>query len=349
MCYNKIMNTQKLLEQWLQKGLEEGAFPSAAAAAGRGAEVLAAACAGVTRQDGPEVNLDTRYDMASCTKVLAPTMIALKAIEEGLLTLDDTVGRFFDAPEDKRDITVRMLMTHTSGITPAFSLAEEAAGPQDVLRAILAHPLEGTPGDAPRYSCMGYILLTKMLETLLGAPVNRLAQERVFAPLGMTSTGYLPTGDNIAATEISRRTGKLIQGVVHDENARFQGGVSGNAGVFSNVPDMIRFCEMLALGGKGYLAPATLRAAIRNRTPGFETHRGLGFHLAGVDANFMGDLFPVDSFGHTGFTGTSFAIDPHTGFYVILLTNRVHPTRENLKLMRFRRAFHNALYAACNR
>ena len=165
----------------------------------------------------------------------------------------------------------------------------------------------------------------------------------------MASTGYLPTGDNIAATEISRRTGKLIQGVVHDENARFQGGVSGNAGVFSNVPDMIRFCEMLALGGKGYLAPATLQAAIRNRTPGFDTHRGLGFHLAGVDANFMGDLFPVDSFGHTGFTGTSFAIDPHTGFYVILLTNRVHPTRENLKLMRFRRAFHNALYAACNR
>ena len=105
MCYNKIMNTQKLLEQWLQKGLEEGTFPSATAAVGRGAEVLAAACAGVTRQGGPEVNLDTRYDMASCTKVLAPTMIALKAIEEGLLTMDDTVGLFFDAPEDTRDIT----------------------------------------------------------------------------------------------------------------------------------------------------------------------------------------------------------------------------------------------------
>ena len=135
-----------------------------------------AACAGVTRQDGPEVNLDTRYDMASCTKVLAPTMIALKAIEEGLLTLDDTVGLFFDAPEDKRDITVRMLMTHTSGITPAFSLAEEAAGPQDVVWAVLAHPLEGTPGDAPRYSCMGYILLTKMLETLLMKLVLTLVQ-----------------------------------------------------------------------------------------------------------------------------------------------------------------------------
>ena len=273
-------------------------------------------------------------------------MIALRAIEEGLLTLDDTVGRFFDAPDDKKDITVRMLMTHTSGITPAFDLSSEASGPDDAVRAILAHPLDGIPGDMPRYSCMGYILFAKMLEKLYGKKLDTLANDMVFAPLGMKHTGYLPNDTNVAATEINRRTGKLIQGVVHDENARFMGGVSGNAGIFSDLEDMIKFTEMLAMGGKDYLSANTLRVAIRNRTPGFDVHRGLGFHLGGTTQNYLGDLFPPESFGHTGFTGTSIAVDPTTGFYVILMTNRVHPTRDNLKLMRFRRAFHNALYAA---
>ena len=346
MCYNSAMNMQTILENLINRGLAEGAFPSAAAAAGIKGDVLAAYCAGPTRiPDGAPVNAHTLYDMASLTKILAPTMIALRAIEEGRLTLDDTVGRFFDAPADKRDISVRQLMTHTGGFTPAFSLRAEAADPSDAVRAILAHPLEGAPG-VPRYSCMGYILFAKMLEKLYAQPLDALAASMVFSPLGMTETGYLPASGSIAATEIDRRTGKLICGVVHDENARFLGGVSGNAGVFSSLTDMIRFTSMLAKNGDGYLSPATLAMAIRNRTPGCESHRGLGFHLGGVEQNYLGDMFPPESFGHTGFTGTSIAVDPHTGFYVVLLTNRVHPTRENNAVLRFRRAFHNALYAA---
>lgn len=341
-----MINMQALLEDLLARGLAEGAFPSAAAAAGIKGDVLACACVGSTRTDGGlPVTSKTLYDMASLTKILAPTMIALRAVEDGLLTLDDTIGRFIkDAPADRADITVRMLMSHTSGITPAFDLSAEAASPADVVRAILAHPLEGESG-VPRYSCMGYMILARMLEILFEKPLDELARDMVFKPLGMSATGYLPTGGDIAATEISRRTGRLICGVVHDENARFLGGVSGNAGVFSNLDDMLRFTSMLAKGGDGYLSPAVLRMAIRNLTPGFDTHRGLGFHLAGVPGNFMGDLFPPESFGHTGFTGVSIAIDPRTGFYVILLTNRVHPSRENIRIMRFRRAFHNALYA----
>ena len=346
MRYNGIMKIYELLDRLISDGISDGAFPSAAAAVGIKEELLACTWQGNTMlDDGTPVNEFTLYDMASLTKILSPTMIALRAIEEGLLTLDDTVGRFFDAPDDKRDITVRMLMTHTSGITPAFDLSAEASGPDDAVRAILAHPLEGTPGDMPRYSCMGYILFAKMLEKLYGRPLDILAKTMVFDPLGMKDTGYLPEGTNIAATEINRRTGKLIHGIVHDENARFMGGVSGNAGVFSNLEDMIRFTEMLAMGGKGFLSRNTLATAIRNRTPGFDVHRGLGFHLGGTTQNYLGDLFPPESFGHTGFTGTSIAVDPTTGLYVILLTNRVHPTRDNLKLMRFRRAFHNALYA----
>lgn len=344
------MKMQILLRDFLEKGLADGVFPSACAAVGVKDRVLAQYCAGVTSLDGgTTVDEHTRYDMASITKILAPTMIALRALEEGLLTLDDTVGDFLDAPEDKKNITVRMLMTHTGGFEPAFSLSHEAVKPGEVTRAILEHPLAGTPGDMPRYSCMGYILLAKMLEKRFGKPLNELARERVFVPLGMTNTGYLPEGGNIAATEVSPVTGKAWLGVVHDENARFQGGVSGNAGVFSDLTDMIRFVSMLACGGDGFLSPATLRKAIRNYTPGQDVHRGLGFHLAGTECNYIGDLFPEESFGHTGFTGTSFAVDPNTGFYVILLTNRVHPTRNNQKLMRFRRTFHNALYAEFSR
>ena len=344
------MNIQKILDPLLQKGLDEGTFPSVAAAVGIKDELVYTHWLGSTSlENGTPVNAYTRYDMASLTKILAPTMIALRAIEEGLLTLDDTVGRFFDAPADKNDITVRMLMTHTSGITPAFDLSSEAASPDDAVRAILEHPLDGTPGDMPRYSCMGYILFAKMLEKLYAKPLDVLAKEMVFEPLHMKNTGYLPKGGNIAATEINRRTGELIQGVVHDENARFMGGVSGNAGIFSDLEDMISFTEMLALNGNGFISKNTLAVAIRNRTPGFDVHRGLGFHLGGTEQNYLGDLFPPESFGHTGFTGTSIAVDPHTGLYVILLTNRVHPTRENMKLMRFRRAFHNAAYSAAIR
>lgn len=136
---------------------------------------------------------------------------------------------------------------------------------------------------------------------------------------------------------------------MHDENARFLGGVSANAGVFSDIRDCARYASMLACGGKGYLAPATLRAAIRNYTPGHDAHRGLGFHVAGLPGEFFGDLFPAPSFGHTGFTGTSLVVDPESGVFAVLLSNRVHPSRENARHLRFRRRFHNAVYAALSR
>lgn len=136
--------------------------------------------------------------------------------------------------------------------------------------------------------------------------------------------------------------------MVHDENARFLGGVSGNAGVFSDLGDMVRFASMLACGGTyggtPYLSPATLQTAGRNYTPGMNEHRGLGFHLPGP-GSFHGDLFPPGSIGHTGFTGTSLIVDPGSGLYVVLLSNRIHPTRENMKFIRVRRTVHNAAMA----
>ena len=342
------MNMQKILDALLEDGLREGCFPGAVAACGCGDKVFAISCAGKISENGPVVNADTRYDMASLSKVIGPTMLALRAIEDGDLTLWDKLERFFpDCPEDKKNITIRHLMTHTAGFAPAFWLSEEADTPEDALAALLAHPLSTPVGAEVHYSCMGYITLGKVLETVYGKPLDVLARERVFEPLGMNSTCYCPENkENIAATEVDKETGVAWQGIVHDENARFLRGVSANAGVFSNIHDMITLAQMLALGGNGFLSKGMLQKAIACQAQSEEARRGLGFHLAGTPENYMGDLFPAESFGHTGFTGTSMAIDPHTGFFVILLSNRVHPTRENARLFRFRRRMHNILYAA---
>lgn len=345
------MNMQNVLDTLLAEGLREGCFPGAVAACGNRDTVFALSCTGKISENGSDVNADTRYDMASLSKVIGPTMVALRAIEDGDLTLWDRLDRFFpDCPQDKAPITIRHLMTHTAGFAPAFWLSEEAAGPEDALRALLAHPLATPIGAEVHYSCMGYITLGKVLETIYGKPLNVLAQERVFQPLGMAHTCYCPENkENIAATEVDKATGTPWQGIVHDENARFLRGVSGNAGVFSDIHDMIKLAQMLARGGDGYLSRGMLQKAIALQAGDDSVHRGLGFHLAGTPENYMGDLFPAESFGHTGFTGTSLAIDPHTGFFVILLSNRVHPTRESTALFRFRRRLHNVLYAAATR
>ncbi len=337
------MISDKWLSERLQQGLSGGCFPSAAAAVGAGGTVLASAFAGEAPvPGGSPVDAHTRYDMASLSKVLGPTMIALRALEEGTLSLEESVGDFFpDAPADKAGITVLQLMTHTGGFNPSFRLDRLLSDPSEVTECILRYPLEEKPGVRPIYSCMGYILFAKMLEKRFGAPLNRLARERVFDPLGMAETGYCPDPSAVfAATEVDPESGRPWIGVVHDENARFQNGISGNAGVFMPLCDGIRFAEMLACRGGSYLKPETLADAIRNRTPGQEQHRGLGFHLAGTPDCFFSDAVPSACFGHTGFTGTSLLVEPESGFWVLLLSNRVYPTRESAALFPFRRHLH---------
>lgn len=340
-----MKDMQLFLEESLEAGLREGAFPSACAAIGQGQTVLAKACVGSAPLpgDGP-ADEHTLYDMASMSKILGPTMLALLALEKGELRLDTRVSEFFDAPEDKREITLYQLMTHTAGFEPSFRLDFLLADPSKAAACILAHPLKNRPGEKPEYSCMGYILLGKLLEAKYGRPLNELARERVFEPLGMTRTGYCPREGVCAATETDPATGRPIIGVVHDENARFLRGVSGNAGVFMPLEDGIRFARMLAAMGGGFLREETMRRAIRNETPGMDAHRGLGFQIAGTPDCFFGPDMPPESFGHTGFTGTSMAVEPKSGFWVVLLTNRVCPTRQNLKLMPLRRALHSGAW-----
>lgn len=342
-AYTVGMDIQKLVQNLLEEGVRGGCFPAVTAAVGRGEETICLCSAG-------DANLDTRFDMASMSKILGPTMLALRALEEGALTLSDTIGQYFaDVPQDKRDITVRHLMTHTGGFTPHFLLEEEADGPADALAAILRHPLDAAPGEKPMYSCMGYIVLGKLLEALYGAPLDALARERVFSPLGMLHTGYCPTGGNIAPTEVNPKTA-LPGRASCMTRTRASWAACPPTPAFSPTYATARATPPCsACGGKGYLAPATLRAAIRNYTPGHDAHRGLGFHVAGLPGEFFGDLFPAPSFGHTGFTGTSLVVDPESGVFAVLLSNRVHPSRENARHLRFRRRFHNAVYAALSR
>lgn len=318
----------------VRQGLEMGAYPAAALAIGRGEQVL------VTEYVGA-CGADTLFDLASLSKVVSTTMVAFRFLEEGKLRLTDRVADFFpQTPEDKKNITIFHLMTHTSGISPFFFLSREARDPEDALRAILDRPLVQGVGVGPIYSCMGYILLGKILEKVGGAPLDVLAQTWVFDPLGMTHTTYHPRGD-VAPTERDGITGQLIQGVVHDENARFLQGISGNAGVFGNLTDLSRFAAMLSCGGSPFLKPETLAMALENRTPQGPEYRGLGFQLAGSEKCFLGTQMGPGAFGHTGFTGTSIAVVPDTGLWVVLLTNRVCPTRDNVALHPLRRQIHD--------
>lgn len=242
------MEAFEQVHQLIQQGLDQGAYPCAALAVGIGQTIY------LKRTYGPCTE-KTLFDMASLTKILSTTMIAFRFLEEGKLRLYDPLETFFpDAPADKRQITIGQLMTHTSGIAAHFFLSDHTADPADAARVILSHPLAQAPGTDPVYSCMGYILLGKILEKIGGAPLDQLAKQYVFGPLGMGSTGYHPEGD-VAPTEWDPATGKLLQGVVHDENARFLKGISANAGVFSNLDDMIRFTQMLSLGGRQTAPP----------------------------------------------------------------------------------------------
>lgn len=359
----------------LTDAVDRGVIPCAAYAVGRGDRTLVKESLGY-RSVFPQkeaVTSTTRFDMASLSKVLATTMVALRFIEEGRLLLSDPLSRFFTpeelegSPAGRGDVTVFRLMTHTSGITPYIALwrtvPPEVAGTPGfdsaVARAILSSAPVCGIGEEVYYTCMGYILLQKILERIGGKGLDALAKEYVFGPLGMTSTGYLPFGDNrnhpeadAATTELSPLHGYYIRGHVHDENAHFLGGVSGNAGVFSTLEDMTVFARMLALGGeipdgsgRRLLSRRMFDLAVRDYTRGMSESRGLGLQLRPPlpALSAAGDLFAYGSYGHTGFTGTSLYVDAETGLWAVLLTNAVHFGREKTEFFRVRRLFHNAV------
>lgn len=339
-------------DQVIRQALSDEAFTSCNLLVGKGDRVLFRRAYGrlSMEDDAPLTTEHTRYDIASLTKPLVIGMLTLRAMEAGKLCLWDQLGTFVETPADKQSITIGQLLTHTAGFSTGLHLWESGKRPEETAELLLNAPLRYRPGAGQQYCCAGYILLGQLLECLYDMPLNDLAVQEVFWPLKMQNTGYLPSPGNIAATEM-QDDGLCLTGEVHDENARFLGGISGNAGVFSTMDDLALFMQMLAAkgalpDGSRYLSPATVRLSMQNHTPAMPQGRGLGFYLPRLDNGYTGDLFPASTIGHTGFTGASFTLEPESGLYIVLLTNRICPSRDSMGIYRVRRLLHNAVYAA---
>ena len=339
----------------IQNGIGE-AFPGAAVAIGVGHHVFVRQFFG-RRQTRPTVlpvTEDTLFDLASLSKLVATSMVALKFIENGKLKLNDNIGLFIDNTGNYADCEILHLLTHTSGMPAGLPLFEMSHKDKNVLNTILDSEKQYKAGKEVCYSCMGYIVLQHILEKVGGETLDKLSQNYVFSLLEMNNTCYNPVSIHktpIAATELYPHSGEWATGHVHDENAYFLGGVSGNAGVFSTLDDMINFAIMcsekgIAKNGEEYLPRKLFDLAIKNYTPAKAESRGLGFQLKGDQSSPMGKLMSKGSYGHTGFTGTSFYTDFETGLWGILLTNAVHYGRDNRnEYFTLRRKFYDTIIA----
>jgi beta-N-acetylhexosaminidase len=346
----------------LEKAVGDKAFPGATLAVGYRGKVSYHAFGKLSYdKDSPDTKTDTMFDLASLTKVVVTTTLVEKLVEGDFaspLNLDAPIERYLPEwasgpqPEWRHSVTVRNLMTHTSGLPPFKEYWRTSTGKQDTLRRIFVEPLEYEPGTKVIYSDLGIILMAEIIQRLTGKTLDQLAKEYIFDPLGMQNSMYKPPKKlwpEIAPTEVDEKfRHRLVQGEVHDENAFAIGGVSGHAGVFSTAPDLSAFCQMLLNGGvyahnrilkRATVAEFTVPQALAKNT------RTLGW-VAHSENGFSGHYFSVRSYGHTGFTGTSIWIDPDRELFVVLLTNRVNPTRENLKIAQVRPAVHDAILKA---
>lgn len=346
----QIRRAHSLLNQYV----ESGKLPGAVALVGRRNGYLSPMVCGWASvvPERRAMHESTVFDMASVTKVVATTTAVLQLLEAGEWRLDDPVHRFW--PEFHRGITLRHLLTHTSGLPAWRPLYETSEGPEQYRSALESIELEYETGSKVVYSCLGFLVLGGLVELITGMPFDQYCTRYIFGPLGMSDSHFNPlprVKERCAATEWRAGTDRPVQGVVHDENARGRGGVAGNAGLFSTAKDMGRFCLAMLNGGsyagRRILGRTTVELATRDHTPHLDDSRGLGWVVkASRTHSSAGDLMSPAAFGHTGFTGTSLWIDPVNDLYVVLLTNRVHPTRENSYHIRLRALFHNAVVAA---
>jgi CubicO group peptidase (beta-lactamase class C family) len=335
--------------------IHHGGRPVASAAVGELARYADTAGTPAAPADRRPVTEDTVFDLASITKLFTSTVL-LTLVDEGALSLDEPIARWlpsFDTAE-RRGVTLRRLLTHTSGLPALLRLWTDWPDRASRTAAVLDAPLVSRPGTAFEYSCVGFIVAGLLAERVTGRGLPDLVTERVCRPLGLTDTGFLPDPGRVArtaATEYQPEAGRgLVRGSVHDENSWSLGGTAGNAGLFGTAADLARFGEMLRQGGTvdgvRVLRPETAAEITRDQLPpeidpGFR--HGLGVRVA--DSNWMGTLAAAGAYGHTGFTGTSLVVDNSRDLVVILLTNRVHPSRDWSDIAGLRRAVADAAAA----
>jgi CubicO group peptidase (beta-lactamase class C family) len=319
----------------------DSAFPGATIAVGYGDSVVLLAAVGHYGVNDPRpVTPETIYDLASLTKVIGLTTAAMMLIDQGKLDLDAPVQRYVPAFQgaNKERVTIRHLLTHSSGMPAWRPLYAEAKTRDEALALVDTTALLKQPGDTFVYSDLGAITLTQAVEAMTGQHLNDFLDARLFGPLGMTSTRFLPPEswrNRIAPTEndtVFRH--RLLWGEVHDENAGRLGGISGHAGLFSTAPDLARFATWLLRLRRMDSLHARDFTHKQGIPPG--SSRALGWDTPSENSS-AGTKMGPNAFGHTGFTGTSIWFDPDRTLFIILLTNRVNPTRANTKILQVRR------------
>lgn len=335
------------IEALLARARDERVFSAAAWSAGTADGELAGGVLGTRSWDGPPLARDDLFDLASVTKPIAGLAV-MALLEEGALTLDTTVGELlpFFRGSTKEPLTARDLMLHTSGLPGQVPMYRDHATREAMLDGLWVLPPRRPPGEAVEYSSQGLMLLGMMAEAAAATTLDALVARYVAEPAGASSLLFTPGAADRArcvATEDCPWRGRVVAGEVHDENAVVLGGVAAHAGLFGAVDDLARLGRALLANRseRVLLHPATLAAMIRPRTAHLGAARALtwqGYDDAGSPA---GDLVGPATYGHTGFTGTSLYVDPDLGRYFVLLTNRVHPSRDGTGIAAVRRAFHN--------
>lgn len=289
-------------------------------------------CAQVFPEKRP-MQTNTLFDIASLTKVTAALPAVMMLSEQGKIELDAPVCQYLRefSGGSKSKITIRQLLTHTSGLPNSIKFYRYLTHREDAIKALYQAELAYPTGSQVLYSDLGFILLGLLVEQMSGESLDSFADRHIFQPLGMYSACFNPTPalwNRSAATEFYRNMGGYQCGQVHDRNAKILGGVSGHAGLFATVDDLMRYAALfLNKGNVGHvrlLGADTVQEMARNQTPGLNSSRGLGWVVYEPDDDSYASAFRSTGYGHTGFTGTSLYINPTLDLYVILLTNRVH-------------------------
>jgi CubicO group peptidase (beta-lactamase class C family) len=344
----------------IREAIEQRAFPAATLAVTHRGSLVALRGFGrfTYEDDAPVVQPDTIFDLASVTKVVATTAVAMLLHERGQLPLDIPLGHFLPdfvarAPRHQQatreEVTLLMLLAHSSGL-PAYEKLFEVAGSRDELvRAALTTRLVDAPGARAEYSDVGFTLLGEVLARQAGLALDLFARQEIFTPLGMAHTRFNPPPEwkpRIPPTEDDRTFCKrIIQGEVNDENASVMGGVAGHAGVFAPAIDIARFAECMLRGGAPILKPETVQLFTRRVESPAGSSCALGWDTPSPPAS-SGTHFSASSFGHLGFTGASLWIDPARQLSVTLLTNRTWPNRMSQAIRQVRPLVHDAIVEA---
>jgi CubicO group peptidase (beta-lactamase class C family) len=334
----------------IRSGVASRAFPAAVVQVGSSSDVLWHEAFGALTYDpdAPITELATLFDLASLTKVISTATLAMRHVSAGSLNLDDRIGRWLPdwRGTDREDVTVRDLLAHSSGLTAYLPFYRDHSGRHDFERAICTLPLEYPPRTRSIYSDLGFMLLAFIFEDVTGIRVGEQ-----FAPIAaalepdpVRFNPPRPWRARAAPTEMDPWRGRMLQGEVHDENAHALGGAAGHAGLFGTAAGVGRFARIVlrTLGGESTIVSSDLMQlfAARTNVPG--SSRALGWDTM-LPTSSCGRLMSPRAIGHTGFTGTSLWIDPERDLYVALLTNRVHPSRDNEQILALRPAIHDAI------